>query len=344
LLKTKQPDKLYLNGFGSFVARDQGCILVKDKNGQETRYPLVDNSLKEIQLRSGNSISSGALTTCSYWGIDVLILTGRGQPIAILKSLYDDAHLETRLSQYKASQNSKGPELAKTFVTSKIQGQNQLLKKYGLRQIDFSVTQAIKNLDTENYQALRRKLTGIEGKASNNYFNQVFTLFQESIRPSCRKKFKAFDGINNLFNLAYRILSSKVHIALIRAKLEPYLGFLHGIQFGKPSLVCDFIELYRYQVDNFLIDYARNLTPKDFVLKSEDYSKRRKGKRQYLNDQLTNDFIKKLNAYFEGTVDIPRIKVGKRQKLETLIDEEALLLAKYLRDERTNWVPRIAKL
>jgi len=34
--------------------------------------------------------------------------------------------------------------------------------------------------------------------------------------------------------------------------------------------------------------------------------------------------------------------VGKRQKLETLIDEEALLLAKYLRDEKKDWVPRIA--
>jgi hypothetical protein len=43
-------------------------------------------------------------------------------------------------------------------------------------------------------------------------------------------------------------------------------------------------------------------------------------------------------------VEIPRIKVGNRQKLETLIDEEALLLAKYLRDERKTWIPRIAKL
>ena len=122
------------------------------------------------------------------------------------------------------------------------------------------------------------------------------------------------------------------------------MGFLHGIQFGKPSLVCDFIELYRYPVDNFLAEYARNLTPRDFIIKSEDYSKKRKGKREYLNESLANDFIKKLNAYFESTVEIPRIKVGKRQKLETLIDEEALLLAKYLRDERKSWTPRIAIL
>ena len=41
------------------------------------------------------------------------------------------------------------------------------------------------------------------------------------------------------------------------------------------------------------------------------------------------------------TVEIPRIKVGKKQTIETLINEEALLLAKFLRNERKEWVPRI---
>jgi len=343
MLKAK-PDKLYVNGFGEFVGREEGCLVVRKKGKTEKRYPLFDNQLKEIQIRSGNGISSGALVTCGYWGIEVILLTGRGSPVAVLKSMYDDSHVETRVSQYRALENGKAPELAKKFVLGKIEGQNQLLKKYGMKRIDFSIMKTIKNLETDNYQSLRRRIMGIEGKCSEKYFSQIFDLFQESIRPSCRKKFKAFDGVNNLFNLAYRILTSKVHVALIKAKLEPFLGFLHGIQFGKPSLVCDFIELYRYQVDNFLVGYARNLTPKDFIIKSEDYSKRRKGKREYLNEELTNKLIKKLNAYFEMTVEIPRIKVGKRQKLETLIDEEALLLAKYLRDERKSWVPRIAKL
>jgi hypothetical protein len=36
---------------------------------------------------------------------------------------------------------------------------------------------------------------------------------------------------------------------------------------------------------------------------------------------------------------------AQRQKLETLINEDALLLAKYLRarDEKKDWVPRIAR-
>jgi hypothetical protein len=41
---------------------------------------------------------------------------------------------------------------------------------------------------------------------------------------------------------------------------------------------------------------------------------------------------------------VPRIKHGNKQTLETLINEEALLLAMYLRNERQTWVPRIADL
>lgn len=49
------------------------------------------------------------------------------------------------------------------------------------------------------------------------------------------------------------------------------------------------------------------------------------------------------NACFEGKVEMPRIRHGFKQTLETLINEEALLLAKYLRGERKTWVPRIPK-
>jgi hypothetical protein len=52
--------------------------------------------------------------------------------------------------------------------------------------------------------------------------------------------------------------------------------------------------------------------------------------------------LKMLDNYFYSMVEIPRIKVGRRQSIETLIHEETMLLAKFLRDERETWIPRIA--
>jgi CRISPR-associated protein Cas1 len=149
--------------------------------------------------------------------------------------------------------------------------------------------------------------------------------------------------VNNIFNLAYEVLSWKVQHALIKAKLEPYLGFLHSTAKGKPSLICDFMELYRYLVDDFVIQYCRRLNRKDFTVKSEDFSTKRKGKREYLNDSQTHDFVKALNMYFQSKVQIPRIRMGAKQELETLINEEASLFAMYLRSDRQTWIPRIAR-
>jgi hypothetical protein len=42
-----------------------------------------------------------------------------------------------------------------------------------------------------------------------------------------------------------------------------------------------------------------------------------------------------------GKVQILRVRVGKKQTIETLISEEALLLVKYLRNEKKDWQPRI---
>lgn len=38
------------------------------------------------------------------------------------------------------------------------------------------------------------------------------------------------------------------------------------------------------------------------------------------------------------------VKVGTQQEIETLINEESLLLAKYLRGERKDWNPRLVNI
>lgn len=43
-------------------------------------------------------------------------------------------------------------------------------------------------------------------------------------------------------------------------------------------------------------------------------------------------------------IEIPRIIIGEKQELETLINEEALLFAEFLRNETESWQPRTAIL
>lgn len=102
------------------------------------------------------------------------------------------------------------------------------------------------------------------------------------------------------------------------------------------------MELYRYLVDDFVIQFSQGLKLKDFVIKGERTTRKRWGKREYLNASKTRELETCLDEMFEGMVEVPRIKHGSRQTLGTLINEEALLLAKYFRGERMIWFPRIA--
>src|SRR4030067_1455161 len=126
--------KIFMNDCGFFLGRGKGCLIVRDRKGEVEKFPLFENKIGEVQIRIGNSVSSAALATCAFWGIDLLILTQRGNPVAVLKSLDDDSHVKTRMAQYEALKNGKGISIAKQIVLAKIEGQNFVLRKYGFRQ------------------------------------------------------------------------------------------------------------------------------------------------------------------------------------------------------------------
>jgi len=97
-------------------------------------------------------------------------------------------------------------------------------------------------------------------------------------------------------------------------------------------------------IDDFLIERCRKLRKKDFVVVTDFMMRLKMGKRIHLCEYEADSLADGLNGLFNRYVEIPRIKHGKKQTLDTLISEEALLLAKYLRNERKEWKPRIPTL
>jgi CRISPR-associated protein Cas1 len=322
-----------LSDYGSYLGKAEGCFEVRDKNKKVKRYPYFQKEIGEAVLMSGSYVSVDALIDLALWNIDTYIMTRRNRVVAILKNLEDDSHVKTRVSQYEALSNGKGEYIAKQVVKCKVEGQSRVLKKYGLKPFDVSV-------DVSD----RRKLLAVEAKYARLYFSQIFKLFPEKIRPEKRIGYKAYDGLNNVFNFAYYFLRCRVHKTLLKAKLEPYLGFLHSVQHSKPSLVCDFQDLYRYLIDDYLIERCRKLRKKDFVAVTDFMMRLKMGKRIHLVEYEADKLAEGLNLFFDRFVEVPRVRHGKRQTVDTLISEETLLLAKFLRRERDTWVPRLVNL
>jgi CRISPR-associated protein Cas1 len=322
--------KVELSEYGSYLGRAEGCFEIRDKKGRTVRFPHFEKEIGEAVLKSGSYVSVDALIDLMLWNIDTYIMTRHNRVVGFLKNVEDDSHVKTRVSQYQALENGKGLKIAKEIVKAKIQGQNMVLRKYGLKAVERNVG-----------EVSRRKLLSIEGRHARHYFSQIFKLFPEHLRPEKRKTYKAYDGINNVFNFGYYVLKCRIHKALLKAKLEPYLGFLHSVQHGKPSLVCDIQDVYRYLIDDYLIERGQKLRKKDFVVVTDFMMRLKRGKRIHLCKYEADSLAEGLNNLFNRYIEITRIRHGKRQTLDTLINEEALLLAKYLRNEKKEWVPRL---
>jgi CRISPR-associated protein Cas1 len=330
--------KIELNDYGSFLGRTEGSFEIRNKNGTKEHYPHFEKEVGECILKAGSYVSVDALIDLALWNIDTFIMTRRNRVVAVLKNLEDDSHVQTRVAQYQATTNQKGIAIAKQILKSKIEGQNQVLKKYNLKPLNAQ----IENLEFDSLETARKRLTVIESHCAKLYFKQVFGLFPEKVRPEKRIGYRAYEGLNNVFNFSYYILRCRIFKALLTAKLEPFLGFLHSNQFSKPSLVCDFQELWRYLLDDFLI--GRRFHKKDFVFVTDFMMKLRMGKRIHLCEFETDSLAEDLNLLFEKFVTIPRMRYGNKQSLDTLINEESLLFAQYLRNEKQEWNPRIVDL
>jgi len=68
--------------------------------------------------------------------------------------------------------------------------------------------------------------------------------------------------------------------------------------------------------------------PKRLYIKNRVVFHKPSWKKASTKQEKTKELIRKLNEYFETKINIPRIRHGKHQTLETLINEEACLLAK----------------
>jgi CRISP-associated protein Cas1 len=335
--------KVELSDYGSYLGRAEGCFEIREKNGKIQRYPHFENEIGEAVLKSGSYVSVDALIDLALWNIDTYITTRNNRVVALLRNLEDDNHVETRIAQYQALENGKGIEIAKQLVLSKLEGNQMVLRKWGLEPFDMDlVKRQISVIPAKELKNFRRRLLAVEANCAKSYFDRIFSLFPENIRPETRKTRMAYEGINNVFNFGYYVLKCRVHKALIKAKLEPYLGFLHTVRSDNAGLVCDFMEPYRYLIDDLLIERCQKYHKKDFVAVTDFMMNLRMGKKIHLCEYETDELAEALNDLFNRVIVIPRIRHGFQQTLDTLISEEALLFARMLQGVMPNWKPRMA--
>jgi CRISPR-associated protein Cas1 len=123
--------------------------------------------------------------------------------------------------------------------------------------------------------------------------------------------------VNRSLNYLYGVLYAESFKALARAGLDPYAGFLHTDRSGNPTLVFDYVEMFRVSaVDSLLVELFR----KGFRIEVDD--------RGFI---ARDSRVRLVQEFYMWLGRRARDSRGETKRLEEHIKSYALKLAKFFR-------------
>ena len=238
--------------------KEQGAVL--QKRGERILISKGGKCLLEMPLYHIDSImvignvqvTSQALQAVLKNGIDVTYMSFSGKFLG-RTAAETSKNIFLRLAQYELYQNmEKRLEFAKQIVRNKMENQKQIIKNWRWENGDTEWKAEIKQIETLQKKIAgaenNRKLMGLEGMASNLYFRAFGRMFKSEFRFEGRNRRPPRDPINVMISLGYTFLTQEVSKALEGESFEMYMGFLHGIRYGRKSLPLDLVEEFRQPV------------------------------------------------------------------------------------------------
>jgi len=165
-----------------------------------------------------------------------------------------------RLAQYDKWKDKEFKQsFAAAVVKGKISNMRSLLLRYRRNhpEADFDdvldgLEKSIHSLEKSEHSSAQ--LLGVEGHSSHIYFQAFKHMLRQDMGFNGRKRRPPPDPVNALLSLTYTMLSNEIACVLEAHSFDPYLGFLHGLRYGRFSLALDMVEEFRQPLaDNHVL-------------------------------------------------------------------------------------------
>jgi CRISPR-associated protein Cas1 len=203
-------------------------------------------------------------------GIDVSFLTVKGRLRGSLMSA-QSRNVFLRLAQFdRWKDEGYRLLLAKEVVQSKLTAQKRVVLRYARNHPEAIDTEAPGQIERMAERAAEAKdldeLRGYEGAGAAAYYKQ-FARMLTSVSFPGRKKHPSTDPANALLSLGYVLMTNELGVLLELQGFDPFIGFFHGIRYGRQSLPLDVVEMFRQPVIDRLtlrLLNLRQITPEHF--------------------------------------------------------------------------------
>lgn len=246
---------LYIDRRGVELTLDSDALAFHENGRRIGTVPLAP--LERIYMRGDVRVSSGLLGRLGAHGIGLIILSGRrAEPTLFLPRPHNDACL--RVAQIRCTLDERTRlGIARWLVRAKIIAHQTLLAeiaearpavRYPLATAAQTHGRMLGQLDEKPDLAALR---GLEGAAAACYFGAIPSIFPQELRFTGRNRRPPRDPVNAILSLGYTMLQAEASLAAYGHGFDPFVGFLHDLDFGRPSLGCDLAEPLRPVIDRF---------------------------------------------------------------------------------------------
>jgi len=237
---------LYLRDQGCYLRKNGGRYIVTQK--QEELKSIPKAAIERVVVLGNCQISTQALGDLLGDGVEVVYLSSNGRFRGILEPGYPK-NVFVRLAQYERSlEPDYALVVARELATAKLEGSLRSIAAWERR--DWIT----KGGHTDGIKAAKQRLVecqdtaavrGQEAAAARTHFAVLGDALPPPFEWHGRNRRPPRDPVNALLSLTYMLALSEVISACYAHGLDPYIGFLHELDYSRPSLALDLLEPLR---------------------------------------------------------------------------------------------------
>jgi|YNPBryantNP2012_1023418.scaffolds.fasta_scaffold08369_4 CRISPR-associated protein Cas1 len=222
--------------------------------------PCAD--IDHVMVFGNVQVTTQALQELLQHGIELALFTFSGKLIGQLTPP-KSKNILLRIEQFRKYQDENFRlQIAKMCVQRKIDSMLTILKTYKKHHPDVYTADELLKLTNWQQQVQAASATdsllGFEGSASSFYFQLFGRMFRAPWKFEGRNRRPPKDPINAVLSFGYVIVGSEIQSLLDGIGFDPFLGFYHAAEYGRPSLALDLLEEYRHSFIDHLAIQAFN--------------------------------------------------------------------------------------
>lgn len=260
---------LYLTEQGSIIRKTSDRLVVSKKGEVLAEIPCA--KLETIFLYGAVQVTSQALAELLDHGIELALFTLNGRLRGQLTPP-KAKNVPLRMKQYElAGDADLCLGRSRDLVAAKIRNGAGFLRRLRTNRPEAIPLQPIQELEAQagkvGQVASLDELRGVEGSAAARYFAALSGAVPPEVGFTGRNRRPPRDPLNALLSFGYVLVGNELQSLLDGMGFDPYLGFYHQPDYGRPSLALDLLEELRAPlVDRFSVSLLarRQLTPGDF--------------------------------------------------------------------------------